>query len=510
MLLYAVVAISGAPVLVIEILGTRILGPFYGVSLYLWSALIAVTLAALSLGYAIGGRWADRRPDTRVLAGIIAAAGLWILAVPWLRDPLLHLTESWGLRTAVLVSAAALFAPPLTLLGMVGPFAIRLCTSDVARAGRTAGDLFAISTVASVAGALATGFWLIPAIGVTRLTLGVGAVLLIASAIAARARPATAPSLMAWAPLLLAAGAGWLATTAEARAGSAGLVHVEDSAYAELRVLERDGRRSMIIDGGIHTQVDSLSRMPWLAYVVVAELGADLLPRDSRLLLVGLGGGSTSIQFARRGWQVDAVEIDPAVTRIAQKYFGLEERHAKVHHADGRRFIARSEERWDAIFFDAFGSAAIPFHLVTREAFATARSHLKPGGVLMLNVESVGWKSPLIRSVAATLRSEFRYVTVLPISEPPDQIGNLILIGRDEPIDITYEQLGDPVAALGDDYEHWRVVHRNHSWDNRFEPDSGWGPVLTDDLSPVDLWAEEVNRVARRDLHRMFAAGGSW
>src|SRR5262245_57856317 len=271
MLLYVVVAISGAAVLVIEVLGTRILGPFYGVSLYLWSALIAVTLAALSLGYAIGGRWADRRPEAQVLAGIIAVAGLWMLAVPWLRDPLLRLTESWGLRTAVLVTATILFGPPLTLLGMVGPFALRLRLEDVARAGRTAGDLYAISTVASVAGALATGFWLIPVIGVTRLTLGVGAALLVAAAIAARSPSGRASGAMAWIPLLLAGGAAWL-TTLPAHAGTTGLVHTEDSAYAELRVLDRAGRRCMLIDGGLHTQVDSLNRAaPWLPYVAIAE-----------------------------------------------------------------------------------------------------------------------------------------------------------------------------------------------------------------------------------------------
>jgi spermidine synthase len=508
-MLLLVVALSGSAVLVIEILGTRILGPFYGVSLYLWSALIAVTLAALSVGYAIGGRWADRRPQTTVLAAILLAAGLWMLIVPWARGPLLAATEGLGLRAAVLVTATVLFGPPLTLLGMVSPFAIRLRLQNVGEAGRTSGDLFAVSTVASVAGALATGFWLIPSIGVTRLTLGVGGWLLLAAAIAAASSPRGLRSLLTWSAVALATVAGWLATrTAEAAAP--GLVHVGHSAYAELRVLDRAGRRSLLIDGGVHTQVDSLSRAPWLAYVVVAELATEFFPEPSRLLLVGLGGGSTAKQFARQGWEVDAVEIDSVVTDVARQYFDLQERHGRVYHEDGRRFLASAETAWDVVFMDAFGSGSIPFHLMTREAFALARTRLSPGGILMLNVESVGWKSPLIRSVAATLRAEFPNVVVLPISEPPDQIGNLILLASERPLDLPLAVLGDPVDALADIYEHWRVVHRNHSWDNRFEPQPTWGPVLTDDLSPVDLWAEETNLVARRDLHRAFAAGGSW
>jgi spermidine synthase len=506
--LYLVVALSGACVLVIEILGTRILGPFYGVSLYLWSALISVALASLSVGYAVGGRWADRHPSATVLARILALAGIWMLAVPWLRDPILRLTEPLGLRAAVLVTSTLLFAPPLTLLGMVSPFAIRLKLEDVARAGRTAGDLYAVSTVASVLGAVATGFWLAPNVGVTRLVFAIGATLLVAAAIAAGLGGARRPRT-AWAALLLAALAGWGAATVT-EASAPGLVHVEDSPYAELRVLDRGGRRHLVIDGGIHTQIDSLSRRPWLSYVPLAAIPAELYPRGSRVLVVGLGGGSAARFYAGRGWQVDAVEIDPAVTAVARRWFDFGPADGTVHHADGRRFLVTSRAQWEVIFMDAFGSGAIPFHLITREAFAAAKARLAPGGMLALNVESVGWQSPLIRAVMATLRAEFPHVVALPIAEPPDQIGNLVLLASARPIDVSYEALGDPVAALVDVYEHWWVVTRNHAWDNRFVADPAWGPVLTDDLNPVDLWAEETNRVARQALHKTFAAGGSW
>ena len=144
--LHIIVFISGAAVLAIEILGTRILGPFYGVSLFLWSALITVTLIALSIGYWVGGRWADRGARLSRLGVLLAAAGAWLLMIPWIRTPLLAVAEPFGLRLAVLVAAFVLFAPPLTLLGMVSPFAIRLKAESVERVGRTAGDLFAIST----------------------------------------------------------------------------------------------------------------------------------------------------------------------------------------------------------------------------------------------------------------------------------------------------------------------------------------------------------------------------
>ena len=153
-----VVFISGAAVLAVEILGTRILGPFYGVNLYLWSALITVTLAALSTGYLIGGRWADKSATIHLLSWIVASAGIWLLLVPYLKQPILSISEPIGLRLAVIIAAFLLFAPPLILLGMVGPFAIRLKTSGIRKVGQTAGDIYAISTVASVISALLTGF----------------------------------------------------------------------------------------------------------------------------------------------------------------------------------------------------------------------------------------------------------------------------------------------------------------------------------------------------------------
>ena len=157
-------ALSGAAVLSLEILGTRVLGPYYGVSIYLWSALITVTLAALSVGYAVGGRWADRGPRLGALAWMLGGAGIWVLFVPWLEAPLLRLADGAGLRAAVLIAAVVLFAPPLLLLGMVSPYAIRLKAGRLDEVGRTAGNLFAVSTVASVLSAVATGFWLVPAL----------------------------------------------------------------------------------------------------------------------------------------------------------------------------------------------------------------------------------------------------------------------------------------------------------------------------------------------------------
>jgi spermidine synthase len=495
--LFAVVSLSGASVLVLEILGTRVLGPYYGVSLFLWSALIAVTLAALACGYALGGRWAMRSPSGARLSLALAVAGLWVLGVPWLRGPVVNATEALGLRGAMLASALLLFFPPLALLGMVSPYAIRLGSRTVDEVGRVSGDLFAVSTLASVAAAIATGFLLIPVLGVNKLLVAVALALFLAAAIAR----ASVGALGALVLLAAGAGLGRLALARHEHRPEAVLASV-DSPYARLRVLEWKGFRYLTIDGGVHTIFNAETDEPRQSYVYAAELAADLFPDRGRLLLVGLGGGGTAEVFARRGWKVDAVEIDSAVVGLASRFFRFRPFHANVIVADGRQYLRRTHQRYDVVFFDAFGSASIPFHLVTREAYAEAKARLVPGGILVLNVETEGWQDPLAHALVATLRTQFQNVVALPTSEPPNALGNVVIMASDRALDVPEGALGDPVIALEDEDEHFRVVARHHAWENRYEP--GHGRVLTDDWNPSDLRAEQINLAARKWLRTQF------
>jgi spermidine synthase len=503
--IYIAIVVSGASVLAIEMLGTRILGPFYGVSLYLWSALISVTLAALSLGYAIGGRWADRGPSIGRFSSVIGLAGLWIVAVPWMRDPVLAATESAGLRTAVLVTATVLFFPPLTLLGMVSPYAIRLKASSLKVVGRTAGNLYAISTVASVVAAVATGFILIPNLGVNEFTLAIGYALLVVGLIGmvtARSARAGVAALL----LLPAAGIAIFVATPSSRVRAnpdAGLLAIDNSPYAEIRVVEEEGTRYMLIDGGTHTIVDAETGESLFPYVDVLDIARDFFAEPGKMVLVGLGGGSVVKRFAGADWTVDAVEIDPVVTKVARAHFGLEDSEATVHHMDGRRYFNVTADNYDLVIMDAFGSSSIPFHLVTKEAFALIRSRLTEGGILAMNIEATAWHDVLVHSLAATMQQVFAHVVVLPMAEPPNTLGNLVLLASDRALELDEEP---PVPS----YRFSREYHRSHAWDNRFTVDPDGVPILTDDHNPVDIWAERINLVARKRLHEHFDRSLGW
>ncbi len=499
--IYIAIIVSGASVLAVELIGTRIIAPFYGASLYLWSALISVTLAALSCGYAIGGRWADRGASLGRFCAIIGMAGLWIAVIPWLRIPVFAAAGTMGLRAAVLAIAFVLFFPPLALLGMVSPYAIRLKASSLDVVGRTAGDLYAVSTIASVAAAVATGFFLIPNIGVTRLVFLTG-VLLIATALAGlaiRRRRTAAIALLvlaviAWKP-------GFRAASGQMADPGKGLIAVVQSAYAEIRVIDLDGFRYMLIDGSMHTGADPATWNSCFSYVNVLDIPRWFFERPGEMLLVGLGGGSVAKSYVRDGWRVDVVEIDPVVAQVAREYFGLEDAEARVYEMDGRQFLLTHDKTWDIIIMDAFGSSSIPFHLVTAEAFELVRSRLSPGGVLAMNVQAVGWHDEIVASMAATVSRQFEHVTVLPIAEPPDRLGNLVLLASNRELDLEKE-LPPPPDRFSAEYD------RVHAWDNRFQADVSGVPVLTDDLNPIDVWSERVNLASRKELHDYFGKRG--
>lgn len=236
---YTIALVCGAAVLSIEILGTRVLGPFYGVTIYLWSALITVTLLALSIGYVLGGRLADKNPGMRRLCILILIAGILILLIPLIKRPVLVFAEPLGLRLAVLVAALILFSIPLTLLGMISPLLIKIRTTHLNVVGSTVGGLYAISTIGSVVSALCTGYLLIPYFGVNRLLLvtGLSLVLVALPGLLSRSTPkqkAVATSITAIILLLII----WRFPSGSDP--EKGLLLVQQSAYGEIRIVDKD------------------------------------------------------------------------------------------------------------------------------------------------------------------------------------------------------------------------------------------------------------------------------
>jgi len=227
------------------------------------------------------------------------------------------------------------------------------------------------------------------------------------------------------------------------------------------------------------------------------------------MLLIGLGGGSIVKNYELDGWTVDVVEIDPVVSEIARKYFDLESSNANIYIEDGRKFLINRKKKYDLIVMDAYGSISIPFHLITSESFGLIASRLKPGGVFAVNVISLGWRGVIVKSLAETLKTQFKHVLALPVTEPPNTLGNMVVIASDRKLEFPEELLGRPEDFLNDKYMYWYNLHMNHAWDNRFVPEKDdETKIFTDDLNPVDLMNERIKLKLRERLHAYFGKGG--
>lgn len=475
--------VSGACVLVLELVGTRLLAPVFGSTLYVWSALITVTLAALAAGAWLGGGLADGARSDRWPARLCLAGGTWLLAVPFLRRWVLLAASGLGLKAGALCAAAVLVGPPLVALGAMGPLCVRAATLSLSGLGRAAGGVSALSTGGSVLGALAAGFWLLPLLSAAVVVHAVAGVLLAGAA------------LLAWGSRrgAAAAGAAALAAAFAARAvpplGSAHALvrESEDSLYGSLRVVDRLdwGRRVLYIDGVANTITHLDSPESSSDYIHAFELGAAGRPRTARALAVGLGGGAI-IGRLQKGWRIptDVVEVDPAVARVAARWFGFVPT-GELWLDDGRRVLERDGPRYGLIFLDAFAGDQSPEHLFTVEALRAARRRLEPGGLLVVNLIGAahGPGAGMARAAKRTLAEVFPVVGMLVANRGVDwRAGtvNLVFFAGDAPLAPEAGVRGRPELAA-----YWGAV--SGQW---VDPGPG-GRLLTDDRNGLTALSTE-------------------
>ena len=457
------VFVSGAVLLGLELAASRVLAPYFGSSLIVWGALISVVLAGLAGGYWIGGWLVDRTPKAWLLVATLAVGAGCVLAVPYLDRPVLEAIVAWDPepRLNALLAALCLFGLPSVVLAGATPMAVRLRTDAIARLGRTAGSLFAVSTVGSIVGTIGTAFWLVPEFGTDQLIAFGAVALLTAAAVIAVAERLAIPLALI---VLGIAGAAAAAAELEATTGgtlpsaqtrnyspnvrlrkalrpsrvtkSADVLYEKNSRYHRIIVVEAGGVRTLIFDG--LSQSATEVKDPYateFTYTDYLQLVMAYKPSARRVLFLGLGGGSAPKRFWRDypRLQIDVAEVDPEVIKVARRYFAVPaDPRLRIEAQDGRRFLAKSRERYDAIVVDTYYSDSIPFHMTTREFVELARERLAPGGVIAMNIiGSVrGSGSKLFRALYRTYRTEFPTVVVHPV-DTPDVIGNIILLATE-------------------------------------------------------------------------------
>lgn len=497
--------VCGALVMVIEVLGSRVIGPFFGVSLFVWTALITVTLVALAAGYAVGGLLADRPGAADRLYLLIVVSGLLVLLVPVARAPVLKACVPLGLRSGALVSAAVLFGPALFLLGCVSPLLVRIAARQWEHIGRTVGLLYAVSTLGSFVGTVLTGFVLIARFGVGRIFAGTGLVLILLGAgwfvQVGRRRGLVALALLPL--LLLARDEG--APLARTLPGGTRVERVfsRDGFYGNVKVIEysfgENRSREMVIDGLIQSGVDVASGLSVYEYPYFLELLPwGLRPGGARCLVLGLGPGIVPMWYAARGVATDVVEIDPLVVETATRWFGFTLAD-RVAVADARYFLATARGRYDYVILDVYTGDTTPGHVLSLEALRLARERLAPGGVLALNlVGSLRRETYMTASVLATLRAVFENVELYPTFDPAagDGSGNCAVVAYDGP-----PRTLDPLVAAAEPIHPLARAGVTRFFGRRFTFPAGTPAiVLTDDYNPIDFFDRWLKERVRRDI----------
>lgn len=481
----------------LEIVGSRLLAPYFGSSVYVWGSLISIFLAALSIGYYTGGLAADRWPRPEVLASTLTAAGLMILLLPALSRPVLEAFAAWDLgpRMNPLLASILLFAAPSILMGATSPFAVKLAATDLATVGNVAGLLYAISTAGSIAGTLLTAFLLIPTLGVrTILYLQGGALVVFAGLLAAgriRVARAARPVLV---PVLVAA---MLTGPAWAGAADQRVLYEKDSVYHRILVVEDSNARYLRFNrsfqGGMYLKDPYESAFRYTDYIHTAWVFA---PEIRRILVIGLGAGSVPKRFWRDhpNAQIDVVELDPAVVDVAKRFFEVkEDARLRITVQDGRIFLRGSDQKYDLIVMDAYFAEGIPFHLATREFFELARTHLTAGGVIAANIVGAleGRESKLFRALYRTYGQVFPGLYPFPVAYLPARevaaVRTIILVATARS-GLTRAQIIETGVKLKKSRKVRFPLYDTFVSDyyDRQIPTSDV-PVLTDDYAPVDI-----------------------
>lgn len=485
---------SGAAVMAMELIISRILTPVFGSSTYTWGSLIGLVLTGLSLGYFLGGRIADKDPKFKKICAIIFSAGLYIVFIPFIAPGVLGftLTALPQNQFSSLFATFILVFFPTTLLGFVSPYVIKLGTETLHKVGNISGTLYSISTAGSIFGTFLTIFVLIPTMDVRTVLFGVGVVLMIISLLGLK----TAPKIITVAVIIiLFTPSSSLVTGFMPHIGT--LVIEKETPYSHLDVVDSDNTRTMYLNGLRHSQMDKDNPNDLLlTYSKYFHLGQLFNPQLEKILFVGGGGFSGPKNFLETypDSLIDVVEIDPDVIEAAKTYFFLKDNpRLKIFNEDARTFLMDSDKKYDLIILDAYAADYVPFHLLTQEYFQILNDHLEPGGVVVSNLigSLEGDTSDLPRSVYKTMKNSFPTVYVFTTNEVRiGNIQNLIFVATQDKVQfdrIDLESLSYQNKAnnlLSD------INYLENYYPSGMRTDNV--SILTDDFSPVEIMINPV------------------
>ena len=506
--LYFTVFVSGMTTLAAEIAASRLLGNVFGTSNLVWASIIGLILIYLTAGYFLGGRWADRWPNALALFRILAWGAFTLGVVPYLANPVLRFAARAfeGLDVGVLLGSFSavliLFSIPITLLGTVSPFAIRLSVEAPETAGVTAGTVYGISTLGSFIGTFIPVLVTIPTIG-TRNTFLLFSLALLCVALGGLGQFGGRRLLVRylWMPAALAVVAALSAS--QTLKNSAGQVYESESAYNYIQVQQTNGFTLLRLNEGegIHSiySPDTLDYGgPWSQFLVGPYFYPNADPSQvRRMAIVGLAAGTTARQASAvyGPIPIDGFELDPKIVQVGRTYFHEDLPNLSIFIGDGRWNLEQRRYAYDIIAVDAYRPPYIPPHMTTREFYQICYDHLAETGVLTINVGSVPGDRRLIDGLATTMASVFPSVYTMDI---PGTLNTMIFATRQPTTASNFAANLALFASRGDIPPLLRTTMET-TFANLL-PGYATTEVFTDDRAPIE-WI--VNSMVIR-----FALGG--
>ena len=488
------VFISGMTTLAAELAAGRLIGNVFGTSNIVWASIIGLILIYLTCGYYLGGKWADANPTPAAMYRVLAWGAFTLGLVPYLAGPVLKSAASAfeflqvGILGASFIAVLILFSVPITFLGTISPFAIRLSVDDTSRAGQTSGQIYAISTLGSFIGTFLPTLVTIPAIG-TKNTFLVFSLLLLFVALAGLGKFASRRDMLAhmWMPFVIAIVA--VLSSGQTLKSNSGQIYETESAYNYIQVAEQNGFTILRLNEGqgVHSiyKADTLQYDgPWDQFLVSPYFYANRKPADvRRVAIVGLAAGTTARQMTAvyGNIPIDGFEIDPKIVEVGQKYFGMTMPNLNIEIGDGRLNLEQSPYTYDIIAVDAYRPPYIPPHMTTQEFFQIAADHLSEDGVLSLNSASVPGDRRLINGLATTMGTIFPSIYTVDI---PGSLNTMIFATKQQ---TTAENFASNFVALSQDPSvHPLLIHTMQTTSGNLKTGYETTTVFTDDHAPIE------------------------
>jgi predicted membrane-bound spermidine synthase len=435
--LYTISFVEGASVMAAEICGAKLLAPFFGSSLYVWSSVMAITLGGLASGYFIGGKLSKRENKEQMLLAVLVAAVCCLCLMPFMTNVFLITASHLSLIPAVIISVLFLLFPTMLCMGATSPLIISILTSNAHQSGENSGRVYAISTVGGILATFLCGFYLIPNIGVQLSLIGFAVALsLVCLFLILKKKSKRDAGVL----LLVMSFAfyGFMNSKSNRFA-----IYKSEGILGKLEVRDEPGYnnpndivRKLLINNTIQTEMNLETQQSTSEYVRLVEKNILYFPKGKALIL-GLGGGVVANMFQTHAYDVTAVEFDERIIDMSKRFFFLND-SVKTICADARYYINHCNEKFNLILFDVFKAEEQPSHVITKESLVRLKDMLYSNGIVLINTHGylTGKRGLGTQCMLATLKDAGFDIKICTFSEKED-FRNLLIIASQKPMDAT-------------------------------------------------------------------------